>query len=393
MAPEPGLPVREGRRPAVRHGPVLRHHARARPSAPRRACRPSRRSRSTAAPSRPVTVPARRFPVEVPTHHAALIEFAGGLSAQSTFSFQHALTPYGLRRDQRHARHHLAPDPNTFEGSSQLWRHGQEEPETLEAVGSPGAGGTGVVELARAIAEDRPERASGEVALHVLDVLLGIPRRRRSPGPPSRSSRPSSGSAPLPRTSTPPPRSSPPRWTPSNHPHHHDGRSPVGAVRPCARWDRDRGTARGTTRRRGEQGRRAPLQQAVRRRGRPRRRWGIEGDAHAAGTTVQHRSRVARDPSQPNLRQVHLGTPSCSTSSSRTGHHVAPGELGENVTTRGVATCSGCRPARSCTSARTQGAGDRICATLPADQRPRPGTAPPGNRDGPRTARSSGRAA
>ena len=33
--------------------------------------------------------------------------------------------------------------------------------------------------------------------------------------------------------------------------------------------------------------------------------WGVEGDAHA-GTTVQHRSRVARDPSQPNLRQVHL---------------------------------------------------------------------------------------
>lgn len=63
--------------------------------------------------------------------------------------------------------------------------------------------------------------------------------------------------------------------------------------------------------------------------------WGIEGDAHA-GTTVQHRSRVARDPSQPNLRQVHLVHAELFDELEPTGHHVAPGELGENVTTRGV---------------------------------------------------------
>ena len=45
---------------------------------------------------------------------------------------------------------------------------------------------------------------------------------------------------------------------------------------------------------------------------------GIEDDAHA-GRTVKHRSRVRRDASQPNLRQVHLTTPSCTTSSGSRG--------------------------------------------------------------------------
>lgn len=63
--------------------------------------------------------------------------------------------------------------------------------------------------------------------------------------------------------------------------------------------------------------------------------WGIEGDAHA-GTTVQHRSRVARDPSQPNLRQVHLIHAELFDELEAAGHAVAPGLLGENVTTRGV---------------------------------------------------------
>jgi MOSC domain-containing protein YiiM len=62
---------------------------------------------------------------------------------------------------------------------------------------------------------------------------------------------------------------------------------------------------------------------------------GVEGDAHA-GTTVQHRSRVARDPSQPNLRQVHLVHAELFDEVQGSGFEVAPGELGENVTTRGI---------------------------------------------------------
>jgi MOSC domain-containing protein YiiM len=63
--------------------------------------------------------------------------------------------------------------------------------------------------------------------------------------------------------------------------------------------------------------------------------WGIEGDAHA-GTTVQHLSRVARDPSQPNLRQVHLIHAELFDEVAAAGYEVEAGQLGENVTTRGV---------------------------------------------------------
>jgi MOSC domain-containing protein YiiM len=62
---------------------------------------------------------------------------------------------------------------------------------------------------------------------------------------------------------------------------------------------------------------------------------GIEGDAHA-GTTVQHRSRVRRDPTQPNLRQVHLMHAELLAQVNELGYAVEPGALGENVTTRGV---------------------------------------------------------
>jgi len=63
---------------------------------------------------------------------------------------------------------------------------------------------------------------------------------------------------------------------------------------------------------------------------------GVEGDAHF-GATVQHRSRVARDPSQPNLRQVHLIHEELHSELRAQGFRVDPGVMGENVTTRGLA--------------------------------------------------------
>jgi len=62
---------------------------------------------------------------------------------------------------------------------------------------------------------------------------------------------------------------------------------------------------------------------------------GVEGDAHC-GATVKHRSRVARDPSQPNLRQVHLVHSELLAELCTAGFTVAPGDIGENVTTRGI---------------------------------------------------------
>jgi MOSC domain-containing protein YiiM len=62
---------------------------------------------------------------------------------------------------------------------------------------------------------------------------------------------------------------------------------------------------------------------------------GVDGDAHL-GTTVKHRSRVARDPSQPNLRQVHLIHAELFDELRGAGFIVSPGQMGENVTTSGL---------------------------------------------------------
>jgi MOSC domain-containing protein YiiM len=62
---------------------------------------------------------------------------------------------------------------------------------------------------------------------------------------------------------------------------------------------------------------------------------GVAGDVHA-GVTVRHRSRVARDPSQPNLRQVHFIHGELHDELAAAGFDVEPGAMGENVTTRGI---------------------------------------------------------
>ncbi|MGW7436618.1 MOSC domain-containing protein [Streptomyces sp. NPDC054849] len=62
---------------------------------------------------------------------------------------------------------------------------------------------------------------------------------------------------------------------------------------------------------------------------------GVEGDVHA-GVTVKHRSRVAQDPTQPNLRQVHLIHEELFAEVRAEGFKVVPGDLGENITTSGI---------------------------------------------------------
>ena len=62
---------------------------------------------------------------------------------------------------------------------------------------------------------------------------------------------------------------------------------------------------------------------------------GVDGDAHQ-GATVKHRSRVARDPTQPNLRQVHLIHAELHEELRAAGFPVSAGQMGENITTQGV---------------------------------------------------------
>ena len=67
--------------------------------------------------------------------------------------------------------------------------------------------------------------------------------------------------------------------------------------------------------------------------------FGVEGDSHA-GETVKHRSRVRADPKQPNLRQVHLIHAELHDELNAAGFAVDAGDMGENITTRGIALLS-----------------------------------------------------
>jgi MOSC domain-containing protein YiiM len=62
---------------------------------------------------------------------------------------------------------------------------------------------------------------------------------------------------------------------------------------------------------------------------------GVEGDAHC-GATVKHRSRWRRDPTQPNVRQVHLMHQELHDELAAQGFAISPGYMGENITTRGI---------------------------------------------------------
>ena len=62
---------------------------------------------------------------------------------------------------------------------------------------------------------------------------------------------------------------------------------------------------------------------------------GVEGDAHF-GVTVKHRSRVAKNPDAPNLRQVHLIHQEMLDRVASSGLDLKPGDIGENILTAGV---------------------------------------------------------
>ncbi|MFZ7087034.1 Gfo/Idh/MocA family protein [Curtobacterium sp. RRHDQ10] len=114
------------------------------------------------------------FPVEVPTHYSALIEFEDGGSAQTVFSFESQLPRAGFVEIAGETGTLVLPDPNNFDGASTLYSATTPDGESVDAVGSTYTRGTGVVELARAIRADVPERVPGELAFHVLDVMVSI---------------------------------------------------------------------------------------------------------------------------------------------------------------------------------------------------------------------------
>ncbi|HEY3233706.1 MAG TPA: Gfo/Idh/MocA family oxidoreductase [Polyangiaceae bacterium] len=117
-----------------------------------------------------------KIPVRVDTHNTGLVEFAGGASITATFSWDVAHTQmprlviFGSEGTLE------MPDPNGFVGPVNIRRHGGEDWSEQPLLHAENARMFGVVDMAAAIRQGRPHRASGELALHVLEVLEAFGR-------------------------------------------------------------------------------------------------------------------------------------------------------------------------------------------------------------------------
>ncbi|MGO3885286.1 MAG: Gfo/Idh/MocA family protein [Mycetocola sp.] len=114
------------------------------------------------------------FPVEVPTTVQALLRFVSGASAQVTLSFDTFRARAGVLEIIGSTGTLVLPDPNHFDGSSTLFNAENPDGREIAAEGHTASRGTGVAELAESIAAGRPERASGSLALHVLEIMESI---------------------------------------------------------------------------------------------------------------------------------------------------------------------------------------------------------------------------
>lgn len=146
---------------------------------------PVRRVTAAASTSRPVRTigsgprAGTDFEVTVPSHYAALIEFESGASAQVIFSFESHRKRAGFVEVSGTQATIQFPDPNNFDGESVIFDGTDDDGAAVEAVGSVSTRGTGVAELAQSIRAGRPERAAGEQAFHVLDIMVSIAESAR----------------------------------------------------------------------------------------------------------------------------------------------------------------------------------------------------------------------
>jgi predicted dehydrogenase len=114
------------------------------------------------------------FDVTVPTHVSSILEFEGGESAQSIFSFDSPLKRAGFVEITGSDATIALPDPNNVDGDLRICAIGADDWTTVPSVGSTASRGAGVLEMARAIREGRPHRAQGELAFHILDTMASI---------------------------------------------------------------------------------------------------------------------------------------------------------------------------------------------------------------------------
>ncbi len=114
------------------------------------------------------------FAVTVPTHVSSILEFDGGESAQSIFSFDSPPNRAGFVEITGSEATIAYPDPNNFDGDVRICAKGADDWTTVPSTGSTASRGAGVLEMARALRAGRPHRAQGELAFHVLDTMASI---------------------------------------------------------------------------------------------------------------------------------------------------------------------------------------------------------------------------
>jgi predicted dehydrogenase len=115
-----------------------------------------------------------KFNVEVPTYISALAEYAGGQSASMLFSWDSPLHRSGFVEITGTDATLAVPDPNQFDGDLRVRRADDDEWTVVAARGAAAGRGSGVVDMVRAIDRGEPHRASGEMALHVLEMMTAI---------------------------------------------------------------------------------------------------------------------------------------------------------------------------------------------------------------------------
>ncbi|HLQ80156.1 MAG TPA: Gfo/Idh/MocA family oxidoreductase [Brachybacterium sp.] len=114
------------------------------------------------------------FDVTVPTQVAALLRFASGQNATVLLSFDSPHSRTGFVEVYGTEATLAFPDPNVFDGDSALTIYRGQDPSPVRASGATTGRGLGVLEMARALRAGVPHRAQGEIAAHVLDIMVGI---------------------------------------------------------------------------------------------------------------------------------------------------------------------------------------------------------------------------
>lgn len=117
----------------------------------------------------------QKIPVEIPTHYVGVLDFAAGPIAALNMSFDvwsHTLPIIEIYGSEGTLR---VPDPNTFGGDVEVRTGNEKGWRTIRLTHSDDVGrGIGVVDMVTAIGKGRPHRASGELALHVLETMLAV---------------------------------------------------------------------------------------------------------------------------------------------------------------------------------------------------------------------------